>query len=58
MKKFEKEKKIIEEKELKEKLRIITKHQKVIFKNKYKYNSPVQKKIKKTFSDLKKQKNK
>ena len=58
MKKFEKEKKIIEEKELKEKLRIITKHQKVIFKNKYKYNSPVQKKIKKTFSDLKKQKKK
>ena len=56
MKKFEKEKKLIEEKELKEKLRIITKHQKVIFKNKYKYNSPVQKKIKKTFSDLKKQK--
>ena len=44
IKKFQKEKELIKEKEIKEKLRILSKHKKIIFKNKYKYSVSPQKK--------------
>ena len=44
IKKFNKEKKLIQEKEVKEKLRILIKHKKIILKDKYKYNIPSKKK--------------
>lgn len=56
MEKIENERKIVEEKEFKQKLKLFLKHQKFILKNKYKYNLPIQKRVKKTFSDSKKQK--
>ena len=56
MEKIENERKIVEEKEFKQKLKLFLKHQKFILKNKYKYNLPIQKRVKKAFSDSKKQK--
>ena len=56
MEKIDMERKIVEEKEFKQKLKLFLKHQKFILKNKYKYNLPIQKRVKKAFSDSKKQK--
>lgn len=52
MKKFQEEKKIIEDKAIQEKLKILTKHKKIIIKNKYKYNLWNHNKIKGSLSDL------
>ena len=52
MKKFQEEKKIIEDKAIQEKLKILTKHKKIIIKNKYKYNLRNHNKIKGSLSDL------
>ena len=52
MKKFQEEKKIIEDKAIEEKLKIIAKHEKIIIKNKYKYNLRNHNKIKGSLSDL------
>ena len=52
--KLKKEKKIIENKEIQEKLRILKKHQKIIIKDKFKYNNlPHKKIIKGSFSETK-----
>ena len=53
MEKIEKERKLVEEKEFKQKLKLFLKHQKFIVKNKYKYNLPIQKRVKKIISDSK-----
>ena len=58
MEKIEIERKLLEEKEVKKKIKIFQKHQKLILQNKYKYNFVTHKKIKGFSSDFKKQKNK
>ena len=53
MKKFQEEKKLIEDKVIKEKLKILEKHGKIIIKDKFKYNLLNHKKIKGSLSDFK-----
>ena len=56
--KKKKERKIIELKEIKAKLKIIEKQEKIIIKDKYKYNIPSKKRIKESLSDYKIKKHK
>ena len=52
-KKIKTERKLFEEKEIQEKLKIFKKHKKLIIKDKYGYNIPYKKQIKASFSEFK-----